>query len=42
MPNQREVSDKVANFSVLSNPADGQNVSCLALCDRDICPISYA
>ena len=24
----------------LSNPADAQNVSCLGLCSRDICPKS--
>ena len=27
---------------VLSNPADAQNVSCLGLCGRDICPKSSA
>ena len=35
-------SDSVANFSALSNPADAQNVSCLVLYGRDICPKSYA
>ena len=35
-------SDSVTNFSALSNPADTQNVSCLGLCGRDICPKSYA
>ena len=39
---QRKASDSAANFSALSNPADAQNVSCLGLCDRDICPKSYA
>ena len=29
-----------ADFSVLSNPAEAQNASCLGLCDRDNCPIS--
>ena len=36
------VFDIVTDFSVLSNPADAQNVSCLGLCSRDICPKSYA
>ena len=40
--NQRGASDSVANLSALSNPADAQNVSCLGLCGRDICPKSYA
>ena len=35
-------SDSVDNLSVLSNPADAQNVSCLRLCHRDICSKSYA
>ena len=35
-------SDSDANLSALSNPADAQNVSCLGLCGRDICPKSYA
>ena len=39
---QRGTSDSVAYFSVLSNPADAKNVSCLGLCGRDICPNSYA
>ena len=30
------------NFIALSNPADAQDVSCLGLCGRDICPRSYA
>ena len=40
--NQRGASDCVANFSVLSNPADAQNASCLGLCGKDMCPKSYA
>ena len=39
---QREASDSVTDFSVLSNPDDAQNVSCLGLCGRDICPKSSA
>ena len=35
-------SDSLANFSALSNPADAQNVSCLGLCGRDVCPKNYA
>ena len=31
-------SDSVTDSSVLSNPTDAQNVSCLRLCGRDICP----
>ena len=38
---QRGASDHLANFSVLSNPADAQNVSCLGPCVRDIFPKSY-
>ena len=34
--------DSVTDFSVLLNPADAQNVSCLGLCGMDICPKSYA
>ena len=34
--------DRVTDCSVLSNPADAQNVSCLGLCGRDICPKSSA
>ena len=30
-------SDSVTDSSVLSNPVDAQNVSCLGLCGRDIC-----
>ena len=30
--------DSVTDSSVLSNPADAHNVSCLGLCGRDICP----
>ena len=29
------------HFSVLSNPTGAQNVSCLGLCDRDICSKSW-
>ena len=32
-------SDSITD-SVLSNPADAQNVSCLGLSGRDICPKS--
>ena len=39
---RRGVSDSVTDSSVLSNPADAQNVSCLGLCGRDICPKSSA
>ena len=39
---QCEVSDRVANFSAISNLDDTQNVSCLGLSDRNICPKSYA
>ena len=39
---QHGSSDNVAIFSALSNPADTNNVSCLELCGRDICPKSYA
>ena len=35
---RRGASDSVADPSVLSNPADSQNVSGLGLCGRDICP----
>ena len=42
MINQRGASDRVANFSVLSNPVDAQNVSCLGLCGRVICSKKYA
>ena len=38
----RGASDSVTDSSVISNPADAQNVSCLGLCGRDICPKSYA
>ena len=30
---QLGASDNVKDFSVLSNPADGQDVFCLGLCD---------
>ena len=36
------IPDSVTDSSVLSNPADAQNVSCLGLCDRDICPKNSA
>ena len=36
----RGASDSVTDSSVLSNPADAQNVSCLGLCGRNICPKS--
>ena len=39
---RRGASDSVTDTSVLSNPADAQNVSCLGLCGRDICPKSSA
>ena len=32
----------VEHFSMLSNSADAQYVSCLGLCGRDICPKNYA
>ena len=35
-------SDNVTDSSVLSNPADAQDVSCLGLSGRDICPKSCA
>ena len=36
------MSDRVTDFSVLSNPAVGQDVSCLGRYGRDICPKTYA
>ena len=39
---RRGASDNVTDFSVLSNPADAQNVSCLGLFGRDICPKTSA
>ena len=39
---RRGASDSVTDSSVLSNPTDAQNVSCLGLCGRDICPKSSA
>ena len=36
------LSFSVTDSSTLSNPADAQNVSCLGLCGRDICPKSSA
>ena len=38
---QRGASDSFTELSVLSNPDDAHNVSCLGLCDRDIYPKSY-
>ena len=38
---QRGTSDSVTYSSILSNPTDAQNVSCLGLCDWDICPKSW-
>ena len=35
---QRGAPDSVADTSVLSNPADTQNVFCLGLCGSDVCP----
>ena len=34
----RGASDSVTDSPVISNPTDPQNVSCLGLCGRDICP----
>ena len=39
---RRGASESVTDSSVLSNPADAQNVSCLGLCGRDVCPKSSA
>ena len=39
---QRGASDSVTDSSVLSNPADAQNVSCLGLCGKDFCSKSSA
>ena len=39
---RRGASDSVTDSSVLSNPVDAQNVSCLGLCGRNICPKSSA
>ena len=39
---RRGVSDSVTDSSVLSNPAEAHNVSCLGLCGRDICSKSSA
>ena len=39
---QRGVFDSITDSSVVSNPADAQNVSCMGLCSRDICPKSSA
>ena len=35
---QSRASDGITNSSMLSNPADAQNVSYLGLCGREICP----
>ena len=32
------ITDNITDFIIHSNPACLQNVSCLGLCDRDICP----
>ena len=37
-----KASDSVTDFSVLLNPIDAQNASCLGLCCRYICLKSYA
>ena len=39
---QRGASDSITDISMLSNSAGAQNISCLGLCGRDICPKSYA
>ena len=39
---QSRASDGITNSSMLSNPADAQNVSYLGLCGRGICPKSSA
>ena len=39
---RRGASDSVTDFSALSNPVDAQNVSCLGLCARDICPKNFS
>ena len=39
---RRGASDSITDSSVLSNPADAQNVSCLGRCGRDICPKKHA
>ena len=38
---QRGICDSVTDISVLSNPASAHNISCLGLCDKDICSKSY-
>ena len=42
LASRRGASDSVTDSSTLSNPADAQNVSCLGLFGRDICPKSSA
>ena len=37
---RRRAFDSLIDSSMLSNPADAHNVSCLGLCGRDICPKS--
>ena len=37
-----KASDSVTDFSVLLNPIDAPNASCLGLCCRYICLKSYA
>ena len=39
---QCTASDSVTDFSVLSNPGDTQNVSCMGISGRYNCPKSYA
>ena len=36
------ISNSITDSSMLSSPADAQNVSCLGLWGRDICPKSSA
>ena len=42
LASRRGASDSVTESPMLSNPADAQNVSCMGLCVRDLCPKSYA
>ena len=39
---QCRANDSILDFSIISNPAGTQNVSCLEFCGKDICHISYA
>ena len=41
-PNHRGPSDSITDILMLSNSAGAQNIFCLGLCGRDICPKSYA